>query len=136
MQSAITSFLEFQTAQPPVAPRVVRARSKWLAPSSDSFKINFDGAVFKERDRARIGVIIRDCHGLVMASMSQIIPLPLIVVELKTLAAIKALEFATDLGLASVVLEGDLEILANALMDALLSLASFGLLIQDIKAYA
>ena len=136
MQSAITSFLEFQTAQPPVAPRVVRARSKWLAPSSDSFKINFDGAVFKERDRARIGVIIRDCHGLVMASMSQIIPLPLIVVELETLAVIKALEFATDLGLAPVVLEGDLEILTNALMDATLSLASFGLLIQDIKAYA
>ena len=71
-----------------------------------------------------------------MASMSQIIPLPLIVVELETLAAIKALEFATDLGLAPVVLEGDLEILTNALMDASLSLASFGLLIQDIKAYA
>ena len=47
--------------------------------------------------------------------------------ELETPAAIKALEFATDLGLASVVLEGDLEILTNPLMDASLSLASFGL---------
>ena len=56
--------------------------------------------------------------------------------ELKTLAALKALEFATDLGLISVVLEGDSEILMNALMDNLLLLASFGLLIQDIKVYA
>ena len=56
--------------------------------------------------------------------------------ELEALAALKALEFAADLGLIFVVLEGDSEILMNALMDNSLLLASFGLLIQDIKAYA
>ena len=56
--------------------------------------------------------------------------------ELEALAALKALEFAADLGLISTVLEGDSKILMNALMDNSLSLASFGLLIQDIKAYA
>ena len=81
-------------------------------------------------------MIIQDSHGLVMGSMSQVISLPLTIVELETLAAKKALEFATDLGLDSVVLEGHSEILMNALMDNSLLLASFGILIQDIKAYA
>ena len=81
-------------------------------------------------------MIIRDSRGLVMGSMSQVISLPLTIVELETLAAKKALEFATDLGLDSVVLEGHSEILMNALMDNSLLLASFGILIQDIKAYA
>ena len=42
-----------------------------------------------------------------MGSMSQVIPLPQTIVELETLVALKALEFAADLGLISVVLEGD-----------------------------
>ena len=71
-----------------------------------------------------------------MGSMSQVIPLLQTIVELEALAALKALEFTVDLGLIFVVLEGDSEILMNALMDNSLSLASFGLLIQDIKAYA
>ena len=71
-----------------------------------------------------------------MGSMSQVIPLLQTIVELEALAALKALEFTTNLGLIFVVLEGDSEILMNALMDNSLSLASFGLLIQDIKAYA
>ena len=71
-----------------------------------------------------------------MGSMSQVIPLPQTIVEIEILAALKALEFAADLGLISMVLEGDLEILMNALMDNSLSLASFGLFIPNIKAYA
>ena len=42
-----------------------------------------------------------------MGSMSQVIPLPQTIVEIEILAALKALEFAADLGLISVVLEGD-----------------------------
>ena len=56
--------------------------------------------------------------------------------ELEALAALKVVEFVADLGLIYVVFEGDSEILMNALMDNSLSLASFGLFIQDIKAYA
>ena len=71
-----------------------------------------------------------------MSSMSQVVPLPQTIVELEALAALKVVEFVADLGLIYVVFEGDSEILMNALMDNSLSLASFGLLIQDIKAYA
>ena len=79
-------------------------------------------------DRAGIGVIIRDYNGLVMASLSQAIPLPLTVLE----TAARALE----LGLDSVILEGDCEILMMSLMEDSLCLASSGLLIQDVKVIA
>lgn len=93
------------------------------------------GAVFTDDDRAGIGVIIRDCQGLVLASMSQTIPLPLSVVELETLAAAKALEFSINLGFDSIILERDLEIVMKSLMDDSPSLVSFVLLIQDVKTY-
>ena len=47
--------------------------------------------------------------------MSQVIPLPLTVVELKTLEAAKALMFASDLSLGKVILEGDSETIINSL---------------------
>lgn len=85
----------------------VRPRERWSAPHARLYRINFDEALFTSVDRAGIGVIIRDCNGLVMASLSQAIPLPLTVLETETVAAARALEFALELGLDSVILEGD-----------------------------
>ena len=115
---------------------VDRPRVKWKVPLTEFYKINFDGAMFKEEDRAGIGVIIRDSQGLVLASMSQVIPLSLTVMEFETLAAAKALEFASDLSLGKVILEGDFETVINSLNDNSPSLAPFGLLIQEVKNYA
>ena len=47
--------------------------------------------------------------------MSQVIPLPLTVIKLKTLEAAKALMFASDLSLGKVILEGDSETIINSL---------------------
>ena len=52
------------------------------------------------------------------------------------MTASKALQCATDLRLNDVSLEGDLEIVINALNEDLHSLASFGLPIQDVKCFA
>ena len=97
---------------------------------------NYIDATFQEEDRAGTGVIIRDCQGKGLAQMSEIIPLPLIVVEVKTLTALKALQFAADLSLNDVILEGDSEIVINALNEDSHSLSSFGLPIQDVKCFA
>ena len=91
--------------------------------------------MFSTLDKAGIEVI-RDYKGLFMASLSHSLPLPLTVLETETNAAITNLEFALELGLDSAILEGDSEILINSLMEDSLSLASFGLLIQDVKAIA
>ena len=68
-----------------------------------------------------------------MASLPQPIPLPLIVLETETITAARALEFALELGLNSIILEGDYEIHMKSLMEDSLSIASSGLLIQDVE---
>ena len=92
-------------------------------------KINFDGAVFKNENRAGIGMVVRDSQGMAMASLSQNIPLPHSVVNLETLAACRALEFSLELGFDKAILEGDSMIVMAALRDRSPSLASYGLLL-------
>lgn len=63
--------------------------------------------LFKEKNTAEIGVVIRDDKGQVMASMTEKILLPssvAIVEAMEGLAAIKALTFAQDIGLSSLIL--------------------------------
>ena len=57
-------------------------------------------------------------------------------VSTETIEAARALEFALELGLDSAILKGDCEILMKALMKDSLSLASSGLLIQDVNVIA
>ena len=68
--------------------------------------------------------------------MVGIIPLPLTVKELETLATSKALQFDADLSLKDVIPEGDSEIAINALNADSHSLESFGLLSRDVKCFA
>ena len=51
---------------------------------------NYIDALFQEDDRARIGLIIRDCQGRAWHRV-EIIPLPLTVMEFETLATSRAL---------------------------------------------
>ena len=94
-------------------------------------KVNFDGAMFKNEDRASIGMVVRDSQGMVMASLSENIPLPHSIVNLETLAACKALEFPLELGFDKAILKGDSMIVIATLRDPFPSLASYGLLLQD-----
>ena len=71
-----------------------------------------------------------------MAQWSEIIPLPITIVELETLTTSKALQCAADLSLNDFSLERDSEIVINALNEDSHFLASFGLPIQDVKCFA
>ena len=76
---------------------------------------NHIDTMFQEEERAGIGLIIRECQGKGLAHMVGIIPLPLTVIELETLAILKTLQFDADLSLEDVTPEGVLEIAMNAL---------------------
>ena len=52
---------------------------------------NYIDTIFQEEDRAGIRVIIQECQGKGLAHMVGIIPLPLTIIELETLAISKAL---------------------------------------------
>ena len=77
MSLASDSLLEFQRAslEPPLAKKSPTT-VKWLPPPVGWLKVNFDGAIFKGKNVAGLGCIIRNDKGLVMAAFTQSIPLP------------------------------------------------------------
>ncbi|KAK9987897.1 hypothetical protein SO802_028136 [Lithocarpus litseifolius] len=104
----------------------------WQAPVHDAYKVNFNGTIFAEEGLAGLGVVIRNDHGQIMASLTQQIPLPGSVIEVEVFAARKALELTLDLGFDKITLEGDSEVLINSLVKGGNSLAHYGHLIADV----
>ena len=82
---------------------------------------------------ASVGVIIQDENGRVVPSMVEKFPLPFSVTAMEVIAAKKAFKFALDLGLSSIVLEGDSKNTIDALLSEDASLANFGYLIDEAK---
>ena len=80
------------------------------AAPTDWVKINFDGAIFQAKGEAGLGAIIRNDHGLVMAALTQVTPLPTSMEMVEVLAARRALSFAQELGFDHIILEGDSDI--------------------------
>ncbi|XP_075658642.1 uncharacterized protein LOC142628422 [Castanea sativa] len=108
---------------------------KWTTPETHGFKINFNGAAFADDDTAGIGVVVRNDASLVMASLTQQIPMSASVIEVEALAARRALELALELGFNDVILEGNSEIFIKSLMNGGSKLADYGHLALDIFPY-
>ncbi|XP_023918538.1 uncharacterized protein LOC112030088 [Quercus suber] len=131
-KDALHEFLQANFSPPKPPP--VQIHIKWKPPPSNWIKTNFDGAVFKERAETGLGSIIRNDRGLVMATLTQIIPLPTFVEMVEVLAARRALIFAKELGFEKVILEGDSEIAIRAMKSDAYSATPFGHIVSDIKA--
>ena len=69
-------------------------------------------------------------------SLSQHIPLPFTAIEVEALATRRSLELALETGFGRVVLEGDSQILIQALKEDTHSLANFGHIVIDISYLA
>ena len=104
-----------------------------MPPLTDWVKVNFDGTVFQESGEAGLGIIIRNDYGLIMAGLTQVIPLPTSVEMVEVLAAWRALIFAKELGFDHIILEGDSEIAIRAMKSEGYSATSFGHILSDIK---
>ena len=88
--------------------------------------------LFTEEGLVGLGVVIHNCHGLIMASLTQQIPLPGSMIEEEVLAARKELELTIELGFDNIILEGDSEVLIKSLAKGSNSLAHYGHLIANI----
>ncbi|XP_065638616.1 uncharacterized protein LOC136071366 [Quercus suber] len=125
---------------PPVAgPSMVAAvlplpsQVTWIPPPANSLKINFDGALFKDINKAGLGVVIRNDHGQVIASLSEQIQLPFSSDLVEALAAARAISFAHELSFTNYVLEGDSDVVIKALKHSDDSLSSFGHILASAK---
>ena len=133
--SAFDALKEFQQLHPTHAkiPRTARA-IRWRPPPETCVKANFDGAVFSQAGLASISIIIRNEQGLVMAALSQQIPLPTSMEMVEVLAARRALVFAKELGFDRVVVEGDSANTITSINGGNMDLSAMGHVLLDIKS--
>ena len=115
-------------------PRVVvqSGDTRWKPPASGMYKINFDGALFEEQACAGPRVVIRDSMGLIIGVLSQKIRHLGSVDMVEALAASRAIVFANEFCLQSVVMEGDFLRVIQAITAARPSRTMFGNVIADI----
>ena len=106
--------------------------ARWTPPLDHWYKLNFDGATFADKDIAGIGIVVRNSDSLIMASLAQQVPLPPSIIEVETLAARRALEFALELGFERIILEGDSESLDKVLKTECSNFTMYRHLVQDI----
>ena len=74
-------------------------------------KVNFVGATFKTEKEFGIGVVIQDDQGVVLASLSKLLPQNHSLLKIEMLAASTAVQFASELGFSNIALEGDSHVL-------------------------
>lgn len=81
----LTDFLRANPVNSGSTRTVQRSQVQCSKPILPLVKINFDGAVFQDLSKAGVGVVVRDSHGMVLASMSEQIPLTNSVAEVEAI---------------------------------------------------
>ncbi|XP_075655191.1 uncharacterized protein LOC142625412 [Castanea sativa] len=84
--------------------------------------------------KAGLGVVIHDCQGKAIASLSEQAPLPFSPVIVEAMAAARVMSFTQELGISEFMLEGDSEVVINSLRSKEPSLSSFGHILESAKS--
>ena len=113
-ESMINEFRSAHVTHRKPSNAVARA-VRWIPPDSPTYKINFDGAIFKELSCAGMGVVACDSSCHVIGALAEKIPLPNAVATVEALACRRAIIFAKELCLFDCVFEGDAEVIVKAI---------------------
>lgn len=112
----------------------IPSATQWVPPKNPLFKVNYDGALFRDTSTAGLGAVIRDHEGHLIGALSERIYLPPSVDDVEALICRRAVTFAAEIGLREVVVEGDSEVIWKHLTSDRLCMAGFGHMIGDIRA--
>ncbi|XP_030958583.1 uncharacterized protein LOC115980483 [Quercus lobata] len=129
LQEYRTALIEDEDSTP-TGPSVLQ---HWRPPDLDSYKVNFDAAIFRSSNTTGIGVMARDCAGEAIGALSMSIPLSQSVADVEALDCRRAVQFASEIGVIRVVFEGDSLVIINALTTESGELATYGAVLDDIR---
>lgn len=107
-----------------------------LSPPPLQLKPNCDGAIFHGLNCAGLGVVIRNTEDLVIAALSERVPLPPSVDDLEAMAWRRSVTFAIEIGLQDVIFEGDSKVVYKHLSATSSSMASFGHITDETRVLA
>lgn len=121
-----------------LTPEQVRSKpqARWKAPPPNKYKINYDGAISNADNTAGIGVVVRDCHGEVIAFLIQQLDQAYQPVEVEAMATCRAVELGSELGLDCAIAEGDSKAIMKALRCKDNGLTPFAHLINDVSLFS
>nr|XP_023894446.1 uncharacterized protein LOC112006402 [Quercus suber] len=130
---ALTFLHDFSSAQIPrqVQLLVSSCNTRWIPLNPLTYKVNFDGAIFKELGAAGLGMVIRDFEGSIIGALAKRMPLPCLVATVEALACKRVVLFAKEMSIFEATVEGDAKIVISALKDGRTSNSKFGHIIQD-----
>ena len=105
----------------------------WHPPPESAFKLNFDVVIFSELNCSRVGAMIRNERGKVIAAMSVRGPQVVDSEEAEILACRRAMEFVREAGFIELVIEGDNVNVMKSVSASGADQSRLGHIIQDIK---
>ena len=86
-----------------------------MAPLPEFYKINVDGAIAGEGNLSCVGVVIRDCRGLVVAACSKVLNGAFAAEVTEALAVEEGVRLAKELELSQVIIEFDSVMVVEAI---------------------
>ena len=101
----------------------------WAAPPPEVCKINVDRATSENGMLSSVGVIIRDCRGVVVAARGRLLPACYTVEVTEAYAIEEGIKLACELQLSRIILESDSAIAVQALNSRSFG-ADFGIIRQ------
>ena len=127
-------LMEFQQLRSKPVTKKLPKKVIWKPPDAGLLKTNFDGAVFEDLGAAGIGIVVHNSSGEVLATLSEIIPLPSSIVALEIIAARRIVLFLHELDLHGSILEGDSKSSMLAIKNQCFHHPLVGHLIKDIMS--
>lgn len=98
-------------------------------------KVNWDAAMDVKNKRVGIGVICRNAEGDILACLCLKIDVVIRPVMAEAYALRRAMVFCLELGLSSVILEGDSKVIVNDTNSKEEVWADYGILIEDMRRF-
>ena len=80
---------------------------RWAVPPPNVYKINVDGATAGNGCRSTVGVVIRDCRGLVVATVCRVLNGDYGAAVTETLAVEEGIRLAREMELQRIIVESD-----------------------------
>ena len=87
----------------------------WAAPPPEVYKKNVDGATVGNGCRSTVGVVIRDCRGLVVATACRVLNGDYGVAVIEALAVEEGIRLATEMELQRIIVESDACVVVDAI---------------------